>query len=76
MKKIYVLIDLSDNSIEFYKNTLFDFAHELKKITVIDVSKLIKKKSKHKYLNKKYNLSIIQPKNFSEFIIKLMYDET
>ena len=31
MKKMYVLIDLSNESFEFYKNTIFDFAKELKK---------------------------------------------
>ena len=29
---MYVLIDLSNESFEFYKNTIFDFAKELKKI--------------------------------------------
>ncbi len=67
MKKMYVLIDLSNNSIEFYKNTIFDFAKELKKIFILDISKLIKKKANYKYLNEKKNLVIIQPKNFLEF---------
>jgi hypothetical protein len=67
MKKMYVLIDLSNESIEFYKNTIFDFAKELKKITILDISKLAKKKAKIKHINRKYNLNIIQPKNFIEF---------
>lgn len=64
---MYVLIDLSNNSFEFYKNTILDFANELKKITILDISKLFKKKVKNKYLNKRYSLNIIQPKNFTEF---------
>ena len=32
MKKMYVLIDLSNKSFEFYKNTISDFTKELKKI--------------------------------------------
>ena len=64
---MYVLIDLSNESIEFYKNTIFDFAKELKKITILDISKLAKKKAKIKHINRKYNLNIIQPKNFIEF---------
>ena len=67
MKKMYVLIDLSNKSIEFYKNTIFDFAKELEKISILDISKLIKKKAKNKNLIKKKNLDIIQPKNFTEF---------
>lgn len=42
---MYVLIDLSNDSFEFYKNTIFDFAKELKKITILDISKLFKKKN-------------------------------
>ena len=64
---MYVLIDLSNKSIEFYKNTIFDFAKELEKISILDISKLIKKKAKNKNLIKKKNLDIIQPKNFTEF---------
>ena len=73
MKKMYVLINLSNDSIEFYKNTISDFAYELKKLTIIDISKLTKKKSLHKYLDKESNLKVIQPKNFTEFreILKL-----
>ena len=76
MKKMYVLIDLSNESFEFYKNTIFDFVNELKKITILDISKLVKKKAKRKFLKKKYNLNIIQPKNFTEFIKILNSKET
>ena len=67
MKKLYVLIDLSNNGFEFYKNTILDFAKELESIVIIDISKL-KKKTVNKYINKQYDLDIIQPKNFEEFI--------
>ena len=76
MKKMYVLIDLSNESFEFYKNTIFDFAKELKKNTILDISKLVKKKAKRKFLKKKYNLNIIQPKNFTEFIKILKLKDT
>ncbi len=76
MKKMYVLIDLSNESFEFYKNTIFDFAKELKKNTILDISKLVKKKAKIKFLKKKYNLNIIQPKNFTEFIKILKLKDT
>ena len=65
---MYVLIDLSNKSFEFYKNTISDFTKELKKNTILDISKLVKKKAKRKFLKKKYNLNILQPKNFTEFI--------
>ncbi len=71
-----VLIDLSNESFEFYKNTIFDFAKELKKNTILDISKLVKKKAKRKFLKKKYNLNIIQPKNFTEFIKILKLKDT
>ena len=45
MKKLYVLIDLSNNGFEFYKNTILDFAKELESIVIIDISKLKKKNS-------------------------------
>ena len=51
MKKVFVLIDLSNDSFEFYKNTIFDFLHELKNIVIIDISRLINKFKS----NKKYN---------------------
>ena len=73
---MYVLIDLSNESFEFYKNTIFDFANELKRITILDISKLVKKKAKRKFLIKKYNLDIIQSKNFAEFIKILKSKET
>lgn len=73
---MYVLIDLSNESFEFYKNTIFDFAKELKKNTILDISKLVKKKAKRKFLKKKYNLNIIQPKNFTEFIKILKLKDT
>ena len=76
MKKMYVLIDLSNESFEFYKNTIFDFAKELKKNTILDISKLVNKKAKRKFLKKKYNLNIIQPKNFTEFIKILKLKDT
>lgn len=73
---MYVLIDLSNESFEFYKNTIFDFAKELKKNTILDISKLVNKKAKRKFLKKKYNLNIIQPKNFTEFIKILKLKDT
>ena len=73
---MYVLIDLSNESFEFYKNTIFDFSKELKKITILDISKLVNKKANRKYLNKKYNLNILQPKNIIEFIEILKSKDT
>ena len=51
---MYVLIDLSNESFEFYKNTIFDFVNELKKITILDISKLVKKKAKRKPMSQSF----------------------
>lgn len=43
MKKLLIILDLSNKSLEFYKNTIIDFSKELGKIDLIDVSKILKK---------------------------------
>lgn len=66
MKKLLIILDLSNKSIEFYKNTLIDFSKELGKVDLIDVSLILKKKSIYRDFINNNNFNLIQPKNYSE----------
>ncbi len=68
MYKLFIIIDLSDNqNIEYYKNTIDDFAKELNNINLVDVSYILNKKSNNIKITTKSDLKIIQPKNYKEF---------
>jgi len=68
MKKLLIILDLSNKSLEFYKNTIIDFSKELGKIDLIDVSKILKKKSIYSDFINNNNFNLIQPKNYTELI--------
>ncbi len=68
MKKLLIILDLSNKSLEFYKNTIIDFSKELGKIDLIDVSLILKKKSIYRDFINDNNFNLIQPKNYTELI--------
>tara|TARA_B100000902_G_scaffold335269_1_gene334886 strand:+ start:15866 stop:17047 length:1182 start_codon:yes stop_codon:yes gene_type:complete len=68
MKKLLIILDLSNKSLEFYKNIIIDFSKELGKIDLIDVSQILKKKSIYSDFINNNNFNLIQPKNYTELI--------
>ena len=66
MKKLLIILDLSNKSFEFYKNTVLDFSNEIEKIDLLDISKILKKKSLFDNFIKNNKFNLIQPKNYSE----------
>ena len=67
MYKLFIIIDLSnDNSFIVSKNTLLDFSTELGSINLLDVSKVLEKKSSINNSDITPKFNIHQPKNYSE----------
>ena len=67
MYKLFIIIDLSkNNSFRYHKNTLLDFATELGSVNLLDVSKVLGKKSSVNNLDINAKFNINQPKNYSE----------
>ena len=67
MYKLFIIIDLSNNnSFEYHKNTLLDFAIELGTVNLLDVSKVLGKKSSINNSDISPKFNIHQPKNYSE----------
>lgn len=66
--QIGFLIDLSDrNCFNFYKATFLDFSNKLTSIKIIDVSKILKKKSYLTFVKEKFSIPVLRPKNIREF---------
>ena len=72
MKKLYVLMDLSTNSYKFHENNINYFKKELGELNIIDVSKIIKRKSEDGY-DILSNYKLIVPDNLNQLkkIIKM-----
>ena len=67
MYKLFIIIDLSNNnSFEYHKNTLLDFSTELGSVNLLDVSKVLGKKSSINNSDITPKFNIHQPKNYSE----------
>jgi len=67
MYKLFIIIDLSNNnSFGYHKNTLLDFAIELGSVNLLDVSKVLGKKSSVNNLDINAKFNINQPKSYSE----------
>ena len=65
MKKLYVLMDLSTNSYKFHENNINYFKKELGELNIIDVSKIIKRKSEDGY-DILSNYKLIVPDNLNQ----------
>lgn len=66
--QIGFLIDLSDrNCFNFYKATFLDFSKKISSIKIIDVSKILKKKSYLTLMREKFAIPVLRPKNIREF---------
>ena len=65
MKKLYVLMDLSTNSYKFHENNINYFKKELGELNIIDISKIIKRKSEDGY-DILSNYKLIVPDNLNQ----------